>query len=47
MNKISRHAILLDSTLNEQLLRILSRLNGALIEHESNNVDPNPNSWSA
>ncbi|MBD3773899.1 MAG: hypothetical protein IE921_09985 [Rhodobacteraceae bacterium] len=40
LNKVSRHAIFLDATVKEELLRILSRLNGALIEHESNNFGP-------
>jgi len=42
LNKISRHAIFLDNAMKEQLLGILRRLNGALIQHESNNVGPKP-----
>lgn len=40
LNKISRHAIFLDEAMRDDLLDILSRLNGALIEHETNHKLP-------
>ncbi|MBK0012086.1 hypothetical protein [Stenotrophomonas sp. S41] len=40
LNKISRHAIFLDQTMKDDLLAILGRIHGALIEHETNHESP-------
>jgi len=40
LNKISRHAIFLDQSMKDDLLSILGRINGALIEHETNHKAP-------
>jgi len=40
LNKVSRHAIFMDEPLKDELMKILERLNGALIEHQSNHETP-------
>jgi hypothetical protein len=40
LNKVSRHAIFLDQAMKDDLLSILGRVNGALIEHETNQEAP-------
>jgi hypothetical protein len=40
LNKISRHAIFLDQTMKDDLLAVLGRIHGALIEHETNHESP-------